>query len=135
MRRERDTYLSDPRLCRVSYWQGYVTGRYYAHDGAQTFLCSRSFRTWTWRQGNAAGRESEAARAAFVELVRRLGALGWQIAGRDPEPINRDTVLSALGRISGDEGATAAEVGREVLGEEAPLVQHVPHGFRDLESK
>lgn len=126
MRRERDTYLSDPPLCRVSYWQGYVTGRYYAHDAGRSFLCSPSFRTWTWRRGNAAARESEAARAAFEELVRRLGALGWRIAGRDPEPINRETVLSALGRISGDEGATAAEVGREVLGEEARLVQHLP---------
>lgn len=127
MRRERDTYLSDPPLCQVSYWQGYVTGRYYACDGTgTTFLCSAAFRTWKWRHANAAAQESETARAALEELLRRLGALGWRIAGRDPEPINRDTVLSALGRISGAQGATAAEVGREVLGEEAPLVEHVP---------
>jgi hypothetical protein len=128
MSRERDTYLSDPPpLCRISYWQGYVTGRYHAHDGAgKTFLCSASFRTWKWRHGNAAAQERDAARAALEDLVRRLGALGWRIAERDPEPINRDTVLSALGRIGAGEGATAAEVGREVLGEEAPLVQHLP---------
>jgi hypothetical protein len=127
MRREHDTHLSDPPLCRISYWQGYVSGRYYAQDGAgEPFLCSESFRTWRLRHRNAAPQESAAARAALEELVRRLGALGWRTAGRGAEPINRDTVLSALGRISGDDGATAAEVGREVLGEEARLVQHVP---------
>jgi len=127
MRRERDNQLHDAPLCQVSYWQGYVTGRYCARDGAgRTFLCSPSFRTWTWRHGNDAPQESQPARAALAELVRELHALGWRIAGHGPEPINKDTVLSALTRIGGDEGATAAEVGREVLGEEARLVRHLP---------
>ena len=127
MRRERDNQLLDPPLCRVVYWQGYVTGRYCAADGAgRTFLCSPSFRTWTWRHRNDAPQESEAARAALAALVRELHALGWRIAGRGPEPITMETVLSALSRIGRDEGATAAEVGREVLGEEARLVRHLP---------
>jgi hypothetical protein len=67
--------------------------------------------------------------------VRELHALGWEVADSDagadaitpgePETISKETVLSALGRISGDDGATAAEVGREVLGDDAALVQNL----------
>jgi len=142
MRRGHDNQPSDHRPCRISYWQGYVSGGYYAHDGdpSAPILCSVSFRTWTWRHGNVAPHGGEAARAALESLVRELQARGWRVADADleiygmtlsamtrtPEAISRETVLSALRRISGDDGATAAEVGREVLGDEARLVEHLP---------
>jgi hypothetical protein len=140
MRRAHDSHHPDRALCRISYWQGYVTGRYYAYAGdpSTPLLCSAAFRTWTWRNGNGGPwpDSGEAARAAFDRLVRELHALGWQVADtgigahavtpEEPEVISRETVLSALGRISGDDGATAAEVGREVLGDEASLVEHLP---------
>jgi hypothetical protein len=126
-RRMHDSHRIDPPVCRISYWQGYVTGRYYAHTGDRSgaLLCSASFRTWRWRHGNVSPHGGEAASAALEELVRELQALGWRLAG-DTKAISRETVLSALSRISGDDGATAAEVGREVLGNEAPRVEHLP---------
>jgi hypothetical protein len=136
MRREYDIHRIDAPLCRISYWQGYVTGRYYAYDGdaGKPFLSSASFRTWTFTYGNVDPDGCEAARPAFEALVRELHARGWRVADsdlaveppREPEEISKETVLSALSRISGDDGATAAEVGREVLGEEASLVEHLP---------
>lgn len=132
MRREHHDSRFDAPLCRISYWQGYVTGRYYAHNGdmRRALLCSRAFRTWTWRKGNVAPPGGEAGRTALEALIGELHAQGWRVAEapirRDAEPISKETVLRALSRIGDEEGATAAEVGREVLGEEARLVQHLP---------
>lgn len=144
MRREQDTHHFDAPLCRISYWQGYVSGRYYANDGdaGKAIACSAPIRTWTWRHGNIAPHGGAAATAALHALARDLHALGWEVLDSDievyaargdeapvvrgPEAISRETVLSALSRVSGDDGATAAEVGREVLGPEAPNVRHLP---------
>ena len=127
MRRELDNHPIQAPLCGISYRQGYRTGRYYAHDLlGRTLRWSAPFRTWTWRHGNVAPDEDDAARAALRALVCELHALGWHVVGHDAEPITKETVLRALSRISGDDGATAAEVGREVLGDEASLVQHLP---------
>jgi len=133
LRREDDNHRIDAPVCRISYWQGYATGRYYAYSGdrGRALLSSASFRTWTWRHGNVAHDGCEGARAARETLVRELHARGWRVEGEEPhkpepEPITRETVLRALSRISGEGGATAAEVGTEVVGEEAFLVQHLP---------
>jgi hypothetical protein len=127
MRRELDNHLIEGPLCGISYRQGYLTGRYFAHDFlGRTLRRSAPFRTWTWRHGNVAPHEDEAARAALRALIRELHAFGWRVVTREAEPITEETVLRALSRISGDDGATAAEVGRAVLGYEAGLVQHLP---------
>jgi hypothetical protein len=127
MRRELDNHLVEAPLCGISYRRGYLTGHYYAHDFlGRTFRRSAPFRTWTWRHGNVAPHEDEAARAALRALIRELHAFGWRVVGREAEPITKEAVLRALSRISGDDGATAAEVGRAMLGDEAALVQHLP---------
>jgi len=127
MRREFDNHRSDAPLCRISYWQGYVTGRYYAHTGdpSKALLCSASFRTWSWRAGNVAPNGGGAAGAAREVLIRELHARGWRVADCDIA-ISKETVLNALSRISGADGATAAEVGREVLGEAARRERNLP---------
>jgi hypothetical protein len=127
MGRELDNHLIEAPLCGISYRQGYLTGRYYAHDFlGRTLRLSAPFRTWTWRHGNVARHEDEAARAALRALIGELHALGWRVLEREAEAITEETVFRALSRISGDDGATAAEVGRAVLGYEAGLVQHLP---------
>jgi hypothetical protein len=127
MRRELDNHLVEAPVCGISYRQGYLTGRYYAHDFlGRTLRWSAPFRTWTWRRGNVSSHEDEAARAALRVLTRELEALGWRVVGPEDDAITKETVLRALSRISGDDGATAAEVGRAVLGDEAGLVQHLP---------
>ncbi len=133
MRREPDNDRPDAPVCRLSYWQGYVTGCYYADNGdaSTALLCSPRFRTWTWRHGNKAPHGGAAARAALESLTRELRARGWRVVGSDvaihvPEALSTETVLSALRRIGADDGATAAEVGQEVFGDRAPLVQNLP---------
>ena len=112
MRRELDNHLIEGPLCGISYRQGYLTGRYYAHDFlGRTLRRSAPFRTWTWRHGNVAPHEDEAARAALRALTGQFHALGWRVVTREAEPITEETVLRALSRISGDDGATAADVG------------------------
>jgi hypothetical protein len=85
MRRESRHQLNERRLCRISYWQGYVTGRYYAHDGdpSRAVRFSQPFRTWTLRHGNVDPRTLPAARAALQQLETELHALGWRVAGRE----------------------------------------------------
>lgn len=127
MRRELDNHPIEAPECGISYRQGYLTGRYYAHDfWGRTLQWSAPFRTWPWRHGSLALHETEAARAARRALIRDLHGLGWRVVGHDAEAITKETVLRALSRISGDDGATAAEVGRVMLGDEAGLVQHLP---------
>jgi len=137
MRREAADHPVDARSCRISYWQGYVSGQYYAHeaDGANAILSSPSFRTWRWRRGNEGAHTLPAASAALQELVRELDARGRPVVASDverfwrmnpPKLLSEEALLGALARIGGDEGATAAELGREVLGDEARVVQQVP---------
>jgi hypothetical protein len=111
MRRETGNHVPDEHVCRVSYWQGYVSGCFYAYDSnrSRALLLSPPFRTWTWRHGNVARHDGDAAREAYDSLVRELRARGWRPVGADvaievPQSINPDTVLNALRRIGGDTG-------------------------------
>jgi hypothetical protein len=137
--------------CLVTFWQGYVTGQFQAFrpDSAEPFLCSSSFRTWAppWRPKVEPTR-SPAARVAFEALAAELDRRGWRPAGGRGEqagylfvrreqraaalrtvapPEVPDTVLlSALDRAAGERGATSAEVGRALYGDDAPSVDHLP---------
>jgi hypothetical protein len=150
MGRELNTSIAYTRDCRISYWQGYVTGRYYAYDwGARgVVLCSGSFRTWRLRHGNVEPHVMPAAQAALEQLLIELSSLGWHVVGSDvptcppaangsdaslpasatPDrsAISEEEILGALLRISNGSGATAAEVGRELLGDDATGVRHLP---------
>jgi hypothetical protein len=128
MRRELDKQPMEAPECGISYRQGYLRGRYFAHDfWGRTLRWSAPFRTWSWRhRDDLALHETEAARAARRALISELHGLGWRVAGHDAEAITKETVLRALSRISGADGATAAEVGRVMLGDEAGLVRHLP---------
>lgn len=155
MRREEGllTEARDRPECRVGFWQGYVMGQFYAYasDPGAAIRCSPMFRTWTLRRGRIAVGELPAARAALAELVDDLVRAGWRVvgpamagyegapAGRravavspgSPKPsalaaITEEALLGALDRLGGGSGATAAEVGRELLGERASTVRNLP---------
>lgn len=91
------------------------------------------------------------ARAALAELVDDLVESGWRIVGpamagyegapaepaaapvsaESPKPpaiaaITDEALLGALDRLGGGSGATAAEVGRELLGERAATIRNLP---------
>ncbi|HEX6662867.1 MAG TPA: hypothetical protein VF025_04270 [Gaiellaceae bacterium] len=95
--------------------------------------------------------ELPAARAALADLVDDLVQNGWRVvgpvlaryegdpaepaavrvSGESPQPsaiaaITEEALLGALDRLGGDSGATAAEVGRELLGERAATVRNLP---------
>jgi hypothetical protein len=137
--------------CFVRFWQGYVTGQFQAYRSTdpEPFLCSRTFRTWRppW-QPKVEPENSEAAVAAFRALAAELTRRGWhadassetfeeQVFVRDravagplgaggPASIAEPFVLRALRQVAGEEGATAAEVGRALYGEEASSVPQLP---------
>ena len=95
--------------------------------------------------------ELPAARAALAELVDDLVQSGWRVVGpalaryegapaepaavpvsaESPGPsaisaITEEALLGALDRLGGNGGATAAEVGRELLGERAATIRNLP---------
>jgi hypothetical protein len=137
--------------CLVRFWQGYVTGQFQAFrsTGQEPLLCSPSFRTWRppWRP-KVALEESPAAIAAFQALASELARRGWRADGRSdtlqervfvrdrpgaapmgqggPATIAEPFVLRALNEVAGEEGATAAEVGRALYGDEASSVPQLP---------
>jgi len=137
--------------CVVALWQGYVTGQFLAFraGGAEPFLSSRSFRTWRppW-QPRVVLEELPAATAAFQELAVQLFAQGFRTAegsdafdgcvfvraqpetatmrGVRPASIAEPFLLRALDQVAGESGATAAEVGRALYGDDAPSVQQLP---------
>jgi hypothetical protein len=135
--------------CVVVLWQGYVTGQFLARraDSSEPFLSSHPFRTWRppW-QPKVVLEELPAAIAAFQEIVVELRAVGWRSNGSDgfdgcvfhraePEPIATNVrpdsiaepfLLRALDQVAGENGATAAEVGRALYGEDAPAVRQLP---------
>jgi len=137
--------------CVVALWQGYVTGQFLVFHGGdpQPFLSSRPFRTWRppW-QPRMVLEELPAATAAFQELAVELFARGFRTAeGSDafdgcvfvrvqpetatmrdvrPASIAEPFLLRALDQIAGESGATAAEVGRALYGDDAPSVQQLP---------
>ncbi len=137
--------------CLVRFWQGYVTGQFQAYRSTEPepFLCSRSFRTWRppW-QPKVELEDSQAAVAAFQALAAELARRGWhaeagseafaeRVFVRDragagpmgtggPASIAEPFVLRALRQVAGEEGATAAEVGRALYGDEASSVPQLP---------
>jgi hypothetical protein len=155
MRRE-EGLLNEARdrpECRVRYWQGYVMGQFYAYasDPTAAIHCSPMFRTWTLRRGRIPVSELPDARAALAELVNDLVRSGWRVVGaatagyegaparpaavavspESPKPssiaaITEEALLGALDRLGGGSGATAAEVGRDLLGERAATVRNLP---------
>jgi hypothetical protein len=137
--------------CFVRFWQGYVTGQFQAYRStdSEPFLCSPSFRTWRppW-QPRLAPEESQAAVAAFQGLAAELERRGWRadaasevfddrvfvrdrrgagrMAAAGPARIAEPFVLRALRQVAGEQGATAAEVGRALYGDEASTVPQLP---------
>jgi hypothetical protein len=138
----------------VVLWQGYVTGQYQAYDPAanEPFLSSPPFRTWRppWAP-NVPLEDSPAAAAAFRSLANELSRRGWRRhdsatvdpgrsvfvrpakgspPGRkkriDPARIADPFVLRALAQAAGAEGATAAEVGEALYGDESVSVRGLP---------
>jgi hypothetical protein len=155
MRREEglQSEAADRPECRVGFWQGYVMGQFYAYvsDPGAAIHRSPMFRTWTLRRGKAPATEQPAARAALAGLLDDLVESGWRVVGpstagydgapagpaavpesnESPKPsaiaaITEDALLEALDRLGGASGATAAEVGRELLGERAATIRNLP---------
>lgn len=138
MRRENNNLPADAAVCRIFYWQGYVTGQYYAQDRQTRSVlgCSARFRTWSWQHGNRLPETRTEANAALTELLEELRNRGWRVAGFDVDGhaaqgaeqtlITEEAILRALNRIGGDGGATAAELGLEIVGSEVPVDRHLP---------
>lgn len=148
MRRERGERAGSTGDCRLGLWRGYVTAQFYACETGpdDAFLCSPSFRTWRppWRPKLHLEETPEAA-SALAALVAELERRGWRESGaasgwaarrfvrppdpvgpRDPASIGDDRLLRALDRAAGEDGATAAELGRVLYGDAAPTVRNLP---------
>ena len=151
MGRELESRAEGHDALFVRFWQGYVTGQFQAFRpaSAEPFLCSSPFRTWTppWRS-KVAPTGSPAAQAALEALAAELDRLGWRPADGQPgqaghvyvrrerraaalravdPPAVPDTVLlSALNRAARERGATSAEVGRALYGDDASSVHQLP---------
>jgi hypothetical protein len=149
MRREIDQHAQEFDECRVRFWQGYVTGQFYVRDPRDgAVVASPAFRTWRppWHPRVRLDDSPEAAQA-FDALRGELTRLGWTPAPRsgswtdrvfvrngsspkpeppDPTEIAEQLLLRALDEVAGENGATAAELGRALYGEEAASVDHLP---------
>jgi hypothetical protein len=149
--REFESRVEGHDTCFVRFWQGYVKGQFLAFrsDSAEPFLCSSTFRTWTppWRS-RAGPTGSPSAHAALEALAAELERRGWRLADAQAEqagqlyvrreqraaalravapPAVPDSVLlSALDQVAGERGATSAEVGRALFGDDASTVHHLP---------
>lgn len=152
VRRESEGRSDSHDECVVRFWQGYVSGEFQAYlPGSELpFRCSPQFRTWRppWRP-RLAGHESPAAADAFAALADELARDGWRPAstpgplvrclfvrdlaeepdavhGADPASLPEELFLRALDSVAGEQGATAAQVGRALYGEEAAEVERLP---------
>jgi hypothetical protein len=150
MRRTSEEQRGKPEECVVRLWQGYVFAQFHAcFPGAEEpFLISPSFRTWhpPWRP-EARPDDAQAAAEAFDALRGELVRQGWKDAGDDssdehvflrgraaasrippvaPASIAEHALLRALDQVAGENGATAAELGRALYGDRAPTVQYLP---------
>jgi len=131
-------------------WRGYVTAQFLACrvGSEEPFLCSSPFPTWRlpWHPKLPLD-ELPAAVAALHGLVGELARHGWHPIGRPgawneymfvrhpserladgvrPPRIGDQFVLGALGQVAGTNGATAAELGRALYGDDASSVQRLP---------
>jgi hypothetical protein len=136
----------------VVLWKGYVTGQFQAFrpPGVEPFLCSRPFRMWRppW-QPKLPLDESPLAAVALEEITAELTRRGWQADGVSdglqrrvfvkppevekvslsdvgPARIAEPFLLRALDQVAGESGATAAEVGRALYGDDASSVRQLP---------
>lgn len=149
MRRESDTQLGKTRECRVRLWRGYVTAQFYVSergsDGA--LLCSPLFRTWRPPWSRDPVLESAESVAAFETLTLELVRGGWRCknpsaawdeqvftfpldaapaATTDAASIGESSLLRALDQAGNGHGATAAELGRALFGDEAGSAHQLP---------
>jgi hypothetical protein len=150
MRREFRGRQGQLDECVVRFWHGYVTGQFQAcHPGdEEPFLCSPSFRTWRppW-QPRVRPDDLPEAVEAFAALRGELVRRGWRDAGEDdwdehvfvrqdpeesrvpaanPASIAEQLLLRALDQLAGERGATAAELGRALYGDDAASVRNLP---------
>jgi hypothetical protein len=76
----RDSTLREEvRTCRIERWRGYVTSSFFVLTDDGEIIESRRFR---WRRA-APPAETQAARAAYDELVARLEREGWSLSEDD----------------------------------------------------
>ena len=151
MRRQSEGRSGERDECVVRLWQGYVSGEFHAYlPGSDApFLSSPPFRTWRppW-QARVPIDESPAAPAAFAALEDELAQEGWRSDGKagtiarrvfvreatdgdavngfDPASMPDELLVRALDSVAGDDGATAAQVGRALFGDEASAVDRLP---------
>jgi hypothetical protein len=137
--------------CLVRLWRGYMTGEFQAFrpPSVEPFLCSPSFRVWhpPWRP-KVRIEQDPAATAALQALTAELARRGWRSAGgsdslwerifvRDlpsqkppkelgPAGLAETLLLRVLDLVAGEDGATAAEVGQALYGDEAASVPQLP---------
>jgi hypothetical protein len=153
VRRESDTQWGNRRECRVRLWRGYVTAQFYVSEtdsGDRAVLCSPLFRTWRppWRpKADTAVEESPEAVAALETLTLELVRGGWrcndasatwdaQVFTRAPDEapvtvtdaacVGEGSLLRALEQAGNGHGATAAELGRALFGDEAAAARQLP---------
>jgi len=137
--------------CLVRLWRGYVTGEFQAFrpSSPEPFLRSSSFRLWQppWRP-KVRVEENPAAAAAFDVLAAELARRGWRSDGTSdsfrervfvrhlpapappketgPAGLAETLLLRVLELVAGEDGATAAEVGEALYGDEAASVPQLP---------
>ena len=146
MRRESDTQLGNTRECRVRLWRGYVTAQFYVSERGsdEALLCSPLFRTWRPPWSREPVLESPEPVAAFETLTLELVRSGWRCKDpsaawddqvfmfqRDAAPatitsIGESSLLRALDQAGNGHGATAAELGRALFGDEAGSARQLP---------
>jgi hypothetical protein len=150
VRRASDTQWVETRECSVRLWRGYVTAQFYVAEPTddEELLCSPLFRTWRppWHR-RAALDESPDAVAAFEALTLELVRRGWRCTdasaawdeqvfalsphaapptASDAQCIGEGSLLRALEQASNGHGATAAELGRVIFGDDAGSARQLP---------
>lgn len=148
MRRESDRV--NTRECHVRLWRGYVTAQYYVAETGNDLALHRSplFRTWRppWQERVPPDGSPEAV-AAFETLTLELVRHGWRCADAslprdeqvftlqpdaahatitDAARIGEGSLLRALDQAGNGHGATAAELGRTLFGDDADTSRQLP---------
>jgi hypothetical protein len=138
------------RECHVQLWRGYVTAQFYVAEAEsdQALHCSPLFRTWQppWQQRVPLEHSPDAV-AAFETLTLELVREGWRCTdaaapwdeqeftlqedaehatASDAASIGEGSLLRALDQVSNGHGATAAELGRALFGDDADSTRQLP---------